>query len=150
MSRFGIAVLKPSHDRNANKRRVLDADGVLIKSDHTLSIKMWLMANVSVPNDADSVAEFLLGINSRPDVTTVHGLVAPGISPFELQPRWSGESHGSQRTLLDTDRPYIPLDIDKMRLPEGSVIGNGENLYAFAEQVREEILPRPFVTVSSS
>ena len=102
------------------------------------------MANVSVPNDADSVAELLLEINSRSDLTTVHGAVAPGISPSELQPRWSSESHGASRTLLDADRCYIPFDIDKAPLAEGSAAGKGENLVAFAEQVRDEILPRAF------
>ena len=144
MSSFSIAVLKPAHGRKAVKRRLLEPDGDLVKSDHTLFVKMWLMANVSVPNDADSVAELLREINSRSDIATVHGAVAPGIIPSELQPRWSSESHGASRTLLDADRFYIPFDIDKAPLTEGSAAGKGENLYAFAEQAREEILPRAF------
>ena len=91
-----------------------------------------------------SVAELLRGINSRSDLTTVHGAVAPGISPSELQPRWSSESHGAARSLLEADRFYIPFDIDKAPLAEGSAAGKGENLFAFAEQVRAEILPRAF------
>jgi hypothetical protein len=144
VSRFGIAVLKPSHDRKAVKRRLLEPNGTLVKSDHTLFVKMWLMANVSVPNDADSVAELLRGISPRSDIATVHGAVAPGIAPSKLQPRWSSESHGASCTLLNVDRSYIPFDIDKAPLAEGSAAGKGENLYAFAEQVRDEILPRAF------
>jgi hypothetical protein len=144
VSRFGIAVLKPSHDRKAVKRRLLEPNGTLVKSDHTLFVKMWLMANVSVPNDTDSVAELLRGIGPRSDITTVHGAVAPGIAPSELQPRWSSESHGASCTLLNVDRSYIPFDIDKAPLAEGSAVGKGENLFAFAEQVRDEILPRAF------
>jgi hypothetical protein len=144
VSRFGIAVLKPSHDRKAVKRRLLEPNGALVKSDHTLFVKMWLMANVSVPNDAHSVEELLRGISPRSDIATVHGAVAPGITPLELQPRWSGESHGASCTLLNVDRSYIPFDIDKAPLAEGSAAGKGENLYAFAEQVRDEILPRAF------
>ena len=105
---------------------------------------MWLMANVSVPNDADSIAELLRGISPRSDIATVHGAVAPGIAPSKLQPRWSSESHGASCTLLNVDRPYIPFDIDKAPLAEGSAAGKGENIYAFAEQVRDEILPRAF------
>ena len=52
MSRFGISVLKPAQGKKAVKRRLLDPNGALVKSDHTLFVKMWLMANVSVPNDA--------------------------------------------------------------------------------------------------
>jgi hypothetical protein len=144
VSRFGISVLKPSHGRKAVKRRLLEPNGTIVKSDHTLFVKMWLMANVSVPNDADSVAGLLRGINSRPDLTTVHGAVASGIAPSELQPRWSGENRGGARTLLEADRSYIPFDIDKAPLAEGSAVGKGENLYAFAEQARDEILPRAF------
>ena len=73
MSRFGISVLKPSHGRKAVKRRLLEPNGTIVKSDHTLFVKMWLMANVSVPNDADSVAGLLRGINPRSDIATVHG-----------------------------------------------------------------------------
>jgi hypothetical protein len=144
VNRFGISVLKPSHGRKAIKRRLLEPNGALVKSDHTLFVKMWLMANVSVPNDADSVAELLRDINSRSDIVTVHGAVAPGISPSELQPRWSSEDRGAARTLLDVDRSYIPYDIDGAPLSEGSAAGRGENLPALAEQVREEILPRAF------
>ena len=144
MSSFSIAVLKPAHGKKAVKRRLLEPNGDLVKFDHTLFVKMWLMANVSVPNDADLVAELLRKINSRSDIATVHGAVAPGIIPSELQPRWSSESHGASRTLLDADRFYIPFDIDKAPLTEGSAAGKGENLYAFAEQAREEILPRAF------
>jgi hypothetical protein len=144
VSCFGIAVLKPSHDRKAVKRRLLEPNGDLVKSDHTLFVKMWFMANVSVRNDADSVAELLRGINPRSDIATVHGAVAPGIDPSKLQPRWSSESHGASCTLLNVDRPYIPFDIDKAPLAEGSAAGKGGNLYAFAEQVRDEILPRAF------
>ena len=73
MSSFDIAVLKPAHGKKAVKRRLLEPDGAIVKSDHTLFVKMWLMANVSRPNDADSVAEFLREINSRSDIATVHG-----------------------------------------------------------------------------
>jgi hypothetical protein len=144
VSRFGVSVLKPAQGKKAVKRRLLEPNGALVKSDHTLFVKMWLMANVSVPNDADSVAELLRGINPRPDIVTVHGAVAPGIIPSELQPRWSSESHGASRTLLEADRSYVPFDIDKAPLAEGSAAGKGENLRAFAEQAREEILPRAF------
>jgi hypothetical protein len=144
VSSFGISVLKPSHNRPAVKRRTLEPNGALVKSDHTLFVKMWFMANVSVPNDADSVEELLRGISPRSDIATVHGAVAPGIAPLQLQPRWSGESRGAVRTLLDVERSYVPFDVDGMRLAEGSAAGRGENLLALAEQVREEILPRAF------
>ena len=78
MSRFGIAVLKPAHGKKAVKRRLLEPNGALVKSDHTLFVKMWLMANVSVPNDADSVAELLRGINSSPTSRLCMALSRPG------------------------------------------------------------------------
>ena len=144
MSDFGLALLKPAQGQKAVKRRLLEPNGTIVKSDHTLFVKMWFMANVSRSHDADSVAELLLEINSRPDVASVHGAVAPGISPSKLQPRWSSESHGAARTLLDTERWYIPFDADKVPLAEGSAAGKGENIRALAEQVREENLPLAF------
>ena len=51
MSSFSIAVLKPAHGKKAVKRRLLDPNGDLVKSDHTLFVKMWLMANVSGSDD---------------------------------------------------------------------------------------------------
>jgi hypothetical protein len=144
VSRFGIAVLKPSHNRVAVKRRSLDPNGALVKADHTLFVKLWFMANVSRPGDPDSVAEFLGEINSRSDLMNVHGAVASGIAPSELQPRWSSESRGAARTILDVDRSYIPFDFDKVKLAEGSAAGKGENLPALAEQARDEILPAAF------
>ena len=61
MSNFGLSVLKPGDGRKAVKHRSLDPSGAVIKSDHTLSVKMWLMANVSVSNDA----EFGCGVVAR-------------------------------------------------------------------------------------
>jgi hypothetical protein len=144
VSGFGIAVLKPANGRDAVKRRLLEPNGTIVKSDHTLFVKMWLMANVRIPDNPDSVAEFMRKINSRSDLMTVHGAVAPGIIPSELQPRWSSEGHGAARTILDADRAYIPFDVDKAKLTEGSAAGKGENLPAFAEQALEEILPAAF------
>jgi hypothetical protein len=141
MSCFGIAVLKPAHGQKAVKRRLLEANGSIVKSDHTLCVKMWRMANVSRSDDPDSVAELLGEINSRSDLMTVHGAIAPGIVPSELQPRWSSESRGAARTILDADRPYIMFDVDKAPLAEGSAVGKGEHFFAFAEQARDEFLP---------
>ena len=102
------------------------------------------MASVGCPNDAGHVADFLRSLNSRPDIMTVHGVPAPGISPSEWQPRWSSDSRGSLPTLLDADRSSIPIDIDKATLPDGSALGEGRNLVALAEYVRDEILPPAF------
>ena len=144
MSCFGLALLKPAQGQKAVKRRLLEPNGTIVKSDHTLFVKMWFMANIHRPLDADLVAELLREINPRSDVATVHGAVAPGIIPSELQPRWSSESRGAARTLLDVERSYIPFDADKVPLAEGSAMAKGENLPALAEQVRDENLPRAF------
>jgi hypothetical protein len=55
--------------------------------------------------------------------------------------RLSAEVHGSERTLVERDLGFIPFDIDGGQLPQGTALGNGQNLYAAAEYARETFLP---------
>ena len=65
----------------------------------------------------------------------------PGSAPNQWVRRWSAEVHGPDRTLLEQDLGFIPLDIDDAPLPQGSALDQGQNLYAAAEYARETFLP---------
>jgi hypothetical protein len=53
----------------------------------------------------------------------------------------SAECHGIDRTLLEQDLGFIPLDLDDALLPKDSGLAHGQNLYAAAEYARETFLP---------
>jgi hypothetical protein len=55
--------------------------------------------------------------------------------------RWSAEFHGVDRTLIEQDLGFIPIDIDDGQLPQGSALDQGQHLYAAAEYAREVLLP---------
>ena len=52
MSSFDIAVLKPAHGKKAVKRRLLEPDGAIVKSDHTLFVKTASATTASWPSTA--------------------------------------------------------------------------------------------------
>jgi hypothetical protein len=53
----------------------------------------------------------------------------------------SAEIHGVDRTLVEQDLGFVPIDIDNGQLPQGSALGHGQNLYTAAEYARETFLP---------
>jgi hypothetical protein len=125
----------------AVKRRTRSAHGEEKKSDPTLSESLWRMARVRLEADADRIVRFLRHLAPRRDLATVHGVPAPGVEPKQWVRRLSAEVHGRDRTLVEQDLGFIPIDIDDGRLPQGSVLSRGENLYAAAEYARELLLP---------
>jgi hypothetical protein len=140
---FHLTLLQP-REGLAVQRRELGSDGCVIKSDHTLNVKMWRMKTVRGPNESGPIAALLRWLNSKPDIASTHGVTAPGVNSWELNPRWSGEARGSQRTLLDADRASIPIDGDKIPIPAGSDLAAGRNIVALADYFRDEILPPSF------
>jgi hypothetical protein len=125
----------------AVKRRTRSADGEEAKSDPTLSESFWRMARVPLEADPDRMVRFLRRMTTRQDLATVHGVPAPGVGPNQWVRRLSAEVHGANRTLVEQDLGFIPLDIDDGQMPQGSALGRGEHLYAAAEYARETFLP---------
>jgi hypothetical protein len=125
----------------AVKRRTRSAHGQETKSDPTLSESFWRMARVRLEADADRIVRFLLRMTPRRDLATVHGVPAPGVSPNRWVRRLSAECHGTDRTLVEQDLNFIPIDIDDAPLPQSGALARGQNLYAAAEHARETFLP---------
>jgi hypothetical protein len=137
---ISITVLKARRGR-AVKTRTRSAHGKETKSDPTLTESLWRMWRARVEADADQLVRFLCRLAPRQDLATAHGVPAPGISANQWVRRWSAEIHGSNRTLLEQDLNFLPLDFDDAPLPHGSVLDQGQNLYAAAEYARETFLP---------
>lgn len=125
----------------AVKKRTRSAHGKETKSDPTLSELNWRMARVQLEADVDRMVRFLRPLTRRQDLATVHGVPAPGVSPNQWVRRLSAEVHGPNRTLVEQDLGFIPIDIDDGQLPQGSALDQGQNLYAAAEHARETFLP---------
>ena len=115
--------------------------GKVTKSDAAQTESFWRMARVRLEADVDRIVRFLFRLAPRQDLATVHGVPAPWVRPHQWVRRWSAEHHGSDRTLLEQDLGFLPLDIDDAPLPQGSVLDQGQNLYAAAEHGRETFLP---------
>ena len=125
----------------AVKKRTRSAHGKETKSDPTLSELNWRMARVQLEADVDRMVRFLRPLTRRQDLATVHGVPAPGVSPNQWVRRLSAEVHGPNRTLVEQDLGFIPIDIDDGQLPQGRALDQGQNLYAAAEHARETFLP---------
>jgi hypothetical protein len=137
---ISITVLKAQRGFAVKKRTRL-AHGKETKSDPTLTESFWRMARVQLEADVDRIVRFLLRMALRQDCATVHGVPAPGVSPNQWVRRWSAEVHGPDRTLFEQGLGFLPLDIDDAPLPQGSVLDQGQNLFAAAEYARETFLP---------
>jgi hypothetical protein len=127
--------------RCAVKRRVLSAHGKVTKSDAAQTESFWRMARIQLEPDVDRIVRLLLRLAPRRDLATAHGVPAPGVGPNQWVRRLSAEVHGPNRTLVEQDLHFIPIDIDDGPSPQGSVLARGENLYAAAEHARETFLP---------
>jgi hypothetical protein len=125
----------------AVKKRTRSTHGRETKSDPTLTEFLWRMARVDLEADVDHVVRFLLRMALRQDLTTVHGVPAPGISPNQWVRRLSAEAHGANCTLIEQTLRFIPFDVDDGKLPQGSALDQGQNLYPAAEYARETFLP---------
>jgi hypothetical protein len=125
----------------AVKRRTRSAHGKETKSDPTLSESFWRMGRVRLEADVDRIVRFLRPMAARRNLATVHGVPAPCVSPHQWVRRLSAEVHGPDRTLVEQDLRFIPLDVDEAKLPEGSALDRGEHLYAAAEYAREVLFP---------
>ena len=137
---ISITVLKAQRGL-AVKKRTRSAHGKETKSDPTLTESFWRMARVQLEADVDRIVRFLRRLAPRQDLATVHGVPAPGVSPNQWVRRLSAEVHGPNRTLVEQDLGFLPLDIDDGPLPQGSALDTGQNLYAAAEYARETFLP---------
>ena len=126
-----------SQSRSVRGRRT----GKVTKSDPTLTESFWRIARKQLEADVDRIVRFLLRMAARRDLATVHGVPAPGVGPNQWVRRLSAEVHGSNRTLLEQDLNFLPLDIDDGQLPQGSALDQGQNLYPAAEHARETFLP---------
>jgi hypothetical protein len=125
----------------AVKKRTRSAHGKVTKSDAAQTESLWRMARTPMEPDTDRIVRFLRRMAGRRDLATVHGVPAPGISLNQWVRRWSAEGHGTNRTLVEQDLGFIPIDIDDGQLPQGSALDQGQNLYAAAEHARETFLP---------
>jgi hypothetical protein len=131
-----ITVLKAQRGLAVKKRTF--THGKTTKSDPTLNETFWRMVRVRLE---DRLVRFLLHMASRQDLATVHGVPAPGVVPNQWVRRLSAEVHGSNRTLIEQDFGFLPLDIDDGQLPQASALDQGPNFYAAAEHARETFLP---------
>jgi hypothetical protein len=125
----------------AVKKRARSAHGEVTKADAAQTESHWRMARVGLEADVDRIVRFLRRLATRKDLATVHGVPAPGVSPNQWVRRLSAEAHGSDRTLVEQDLGFIPIDIDDGQLQQGSGLAYGQNLYAAAEYAREVFLP---------
>jgi hypothetical protein len=125
----------------AVKKRTRSAHGQMTKSDPTLNESHWRMARVQLEADVDRMVRFLRPLTRRHDLATVHGVPTPGVAPNQWVRRLSAEVHGPNRTLVEQDLGFIPIDIDDGQLPQGSALARGQNLVAAAEHARETFLP---------
>ena len=137
---ISITVLQAQR-RRAVKTRTRSAHGKETKSDPTLTEYFWRMARKQLEADVDRIARFLLRMAPRRDLATTNGVPAPGVSPNQWVRRLSAEVHGPNRTLLEQDLGFLPLDFDDALAPPGSALDQGQNLYAAAEYARETFLP---------
>jgi hypothetical protein len=137
---FAITVLQAQRGV-AVKKRTRSAHGQLTKSDPTLNELHWRLRQHRTEADVDRIARFLNAMAPRHDLATVHGDPAPGVDPNQCVRRLSAESHGSNRTIVEAARSYIPIDLDDATLPQGSALGDGQNLFGLAEYARETFLP---------
>lgn len=137
---ISITVLKAQRGL-AVKKRTRSAHGKETKSDPTLTETFWRMARMTLDADADRLVQLLRDLAPRQDLTTAHGVPAPGVDPNRWVRRLSAESHSSDRTLLEQDLGFVPLDVDDGQLPHGSGLDQGQNIYAAAEYAREIFLP---------
>jgi hypothetical protein len=117
----------------AVKKRTRSAHGQVTKSDPTLTESFWRMARVRLEADTDRIVQFLLHLVLRQDLATVDGVPAPGVASNQWVRRLSAEVHGPNRTLVEQDLGFIPLDIDDGQLPQGSALDQGQNLYPAGE-----------------
>jgi hypothetical protein len=125
----------------AVKKRIRLAHGQVTKSDPTLKESYWRVARVRLEADADRIVRFLQRMSPRQDLATAHGVPAPGVLPKQWVRRLSADVHGRNRTLVEQDLGFIPLDIDDGQLPQGSALSRGQNLVVAAEYARETYLP---------
>ena len=136
-----ICTLLKAQRGHAVKTRTRLAHGKETKSDPTQTESFWRMKRVQLEASADQIVRFLRYLAPRQDLATVHGVPAPWVSPNQWVRRLSAEVHGLDRTLLEQELNFLPLDIDDAPLPLGSALARGQNLYAAAEYAREISLP---------
>lgn len=137
---FVITVLQARRGLAVKKRTRL-AHGQVTKSDPTLNELHWRIGRYRTEADVDCVVRFLRIMAGRCDLATVHGDPAPGVDPNHWVRRLSAESHGSNRTIVEAARSYIPIDLDNAPLPQGSALGEGQNFFGLAEYARETLMP---------
>jgi hypothetical protein len=125
----------------AAKRRTRSAHGQVTKFDPTLRETYWRLWRFRTELDVDKIVKSERFMALRRDLAALHGDPAPGIDPNQWVRRWSSESHGAERTIIDASRYYIPIDCDGGLAPHGSALDRGEHLYAAAEYMREVLLP---------
>ena len=135
-----LTVLQAQH-LVAVKKRTRSPHGKETKSDPAQRDLLWRMARVDLEPDVDRFVRFLRPLTRRQDLATLHGVPAPGVSPNQWVRRLSAEIHGPNRTLVEQDLGFIPIDIDDSPLSPGSALAHGQNLYAAAEYAREIFLP---------
>ncbi len=136
---FALTRLKAK--RGLAVKRRTRSHGKETKFDPTLDEVRWQIRRYSIEADVDKITLFQRAMAKRQVLCVVHGDPAPGLDPYDWHRRWSSEVHGAERTLVETSRFYIPIDLDSAPLPPGSGLDKGENLYALAEYAREELLP---------
>jgi hypothetical protein len=138
---FAVAVLKARRGLAVKKRTL--SHGKMTKFDPTLNEAFWQIRRHAIELDVDKITLFHRAMAGRKDLCIVHGDPAPGVNGTGWRRRWFADVHGDERTIVDAERWYIPLDLDSAPLPAGSGLDKGENLYALAEYVRDELLPPP-------
>ena len=136
---FALSLLKAKRGLAVKKRT--RTHGKDTKFDPTLNEAFWQIRRHSIEADVDKITLFQRTMAKRQDLCVVQGDPAPGLDRNGWHRRWSSEAHGPERTLVDADRWYIPIDLDSAPLPPDSGLDKGENLYALAEYAREELLP---------
>ena len=151
---FGVTKVQ-ARWRGATKLRELQPDGTIKKSNPSMKEKLWRLHSYECEATHDAIVNFRLDMAPKHDWASVCGAPAPGLDPNLFYRRLNAAKHGPDRTLFDVLRWWLVADIDDLKAPEGSNLGDPRHLEEAAGFARDQLPPElrdvtVVVAVSSS
>jgi hypothetical protein len=151
---FGVTKVQ-ARWRGATKLREMMPDGTIKKSNPSMKEKNWRFRPYECELAHDAIVRFRLDMAPKYDWASVCGAPAPGLDLNLFHRRLNAEKHGPDRTLFDALRWYLVVDIDDLKAPEGSNLGDVRHLGEAARFARDQLPPElrdvtVVVAVSSS
>jgi hypothetical protein len=151
---FGVTKVQ-ARWRGATKLRELMLDGTIKKSNPSMKEKTWRLHPYECELTHDAIVNFRLDMAPKYDWASVCGAPAPGLDPNLFHRRLNAEKHGPDRTLFDVLRWWLVADIDDLKAPDGSNLGDPRHLEEAARFARDQLPPElrdvtVVVAVSSS